>query len=133
MSPALFLELTLVAAVTVTAVMRAYRQQHRPGLSSGDILLHEARLGGILLTGFGLLGLLLDGAGYGGTGPTVEVPRVGFVLGIPVGGPGYEEGHTRLWELSTGAVGVGVLLMAGSSFALWWSGLRGGPRPRAGA
>ena len=130
MSPTLILELTLVATILVAAVVREDRRQHRPGRAKNGMLLYAGRLGGILLMGFGVIGRLLDAAGLGGTGPTVEVGRVGFVLGIPVGGPGYQEGHTRLWELSTDAVCVGVLLLMGCSLLTWWRGLDRGRSPR---
>jgi hypothetical protein len=120
MSLRLLLGLVLVAVVLVAAVVREYRLQHRPGVSRSAILLHAVRMGGILLTGFGLLGCLLDAAGFGGTGPTVEVDRIGSVLGIPVGGPGYQEGHTRLWELSSKAAASGLLLIMACSLLMRW-------------
>jgi hypothetical protein len=120
MSPTIVIALAVVSVGLVVAVVREYRLQHRPGLAHAAIMLHAVRMGGILAVGFGVLGCLLDAAGFGGTGPTVEAGRVEFILGIPVGGPGYREGHTRLWEISAEAAGWGLLVCLACSLLLWW-------------
>ncbi len=63
------------------------------------LVLHAFRILGFLFVGFGLLGQILDTAGYGGTGWGIEVDRWHPVLGNV--GQGYEEGPTRLGEYST--------------------------------
>ena len=133
MSLTLSLELVFVAVVLVTMLMREYRLQHRPALSDGAVLLHAGRMGGMLLAGFGCIGRLLDAAGYGGTGPTVEVVRLAVVSGVPVGGRGFQEGHTRLWQISTDALTLGAVLLLLCSLLLWWRDLRREPSVRAGA
>jgi hypothetical protein len=71
----------------------------------------------VLLFSLGVLGQVLENAGYGGTGQTVEVTRWDPVLGNL--GTGYREGPTRLAELSAGLGMVGIALLLLCTFGLW--------------
>ena len=112
------LSLSLLAIAMVAAVVREYRCGLEPGVAVSIRRVRRARMLGFLLAGFGLIGCLLDAAGYGGVGPTVETRRVGSVLGIAVGGPGYAEGSTVLWRLSALGLAVGLLLVLLGGLAL---------------
>jgi hypothetical protein len=116
MSPVLVTSIVLVSVALIAAIVREYRflSQSEPGSSSR--LLHGLRILGAMALGLGVIGRILDAAGYGGTGPTVEVERWHPAFGTTV--TSYAEGPSRLAQLSSWAAIVGLGLWGVCSFFL---------------
>jgi hypothetical protein len=93
-----------VSLVLVVAVVQEFRTLSR----KNAVVLHSGRVFALLLTGFGILGEILAGAGYGGTSRTIEVSRWHPVLGNL--GTGYAEAPAVFGELSVLGIVVGTFL-----------------------
>lgn len=134
MTLALVVKLLGVSVLIVMGTVREYRLLHRSGLPQHMLLLHIARMLGILVLGFGLLGALLDNGGYDGEPRFAETVRVGVIFGgLPFLQHVDVVGSTKLGELSEGAIGWGVQLVLVCTLGLWWSAWHGRPSSRAGA
>jgi hypothetical protein len=105
------LEIIVVSAAMIVAVLREFRFLALTGRQKSSVALHVFRIMGFLFVGFAVLGQILAAAGYGGTGQPIEVHRWHPVLGNV--GVGYEEGPTILGEWSTlGMItGLGLLMI----------------------
>jgi hypothetical protein len=111
------LEIIVVSAALIVAVLREYRFLALTSQQKSSVALRAFRIMGFLFVGFGVLGQILAAAGYGGTGQPIEVHRWHPVLGNL--GEGYEEGPTILGEWSTlGMItGLGVAMIC--ALVLW--------------
>jgi ABC-type Na+ efflux pump permease subunit len=130
MSLSSWLTTALVTLAAVAVSVREYRFTAQAP-TRGAAILHLGRILGVLLVSLGVVGQVLQNAGYGGAGPTLEVTRWHPLLGNL--GTGYREGPTRLAKLSAGLGMVGIVLLLLCTFGLWGAERRRRASQSAGA
>jgi hypothetical protein len=127
MTLTLMLELLAVSALIVAGTVRDYRLMHKPDLPPYMRLLHLIRLPGLLVLGFGVLGILLATAGYGGGLRFGQTVRIGVLFGaIPFVQSIDAVAETRFWEVSSRAIGLGALMVVLATLGLWVCAWRNG-------